>query len=120
MNQERRFDDLARTLANGQLSRGQILKLAGGALLGSVLGGFGLTVDIVDAEAKKKRRGKKKKRGKKKGRGSNTPPAVDSSDLPSAESIALARSLLAAGATDVPLSPAGYFSYHRALNGTFV
>src|SRR4051794_27208547 len=103
MNQERRFDDLARTLANGELSRGQILKLAGGALLGSVLGGFGLSLGIDEADAKKKRRGKKKKRR------SNIPPlAVDSSDLPTAESLEAARAQLEAGATDVTFSPGGY------------
>src|SRR4051794_28018958 len=63
MSQER-FDELVRALATNQVSRGQMLKLAGGAFLGSVLGGFGLATGIDEADAKKKkgRKNKKKKR----------------------------------------------------------
>jgi hypothetical protein len=53
MNEER-FDDLTKALA-APVSRGKMLKMVGGALLGSALGGWGLALRAEDAEAKKKR-----------------------------------------------------------------
>lgn len=55
MSQEH-FDDLTRALATGEFSRGRMLRLAGGALLGSVLGGWGMFLGANDAEAKRRRR----------------------------------------------------------------
>jgi hypothetical protein len=52
MNQER-FDELTKALA-APVSRGRMLKLVGGAILGSTLGGGGL-LGTKDAEAKKKK-----------------------------------------------------------------
>ena len=51
--EEYSFDDLARGLASGSLSRGRALKLAGAGILGAALGVFSLQ---NDAEAKKRRR----------------------------------------------------------------
>ena len=39
---ERSFDELARGLANGNISRGKALRLMGAALLGSALGSLGI------------------------------------------------------------------------------
>lgn len=98
MNHEERFDELTRKLAASTLSRGRMLRLLGGAVLGGALGGWGLTLGAGDAVAKKK---KKKK-------------------LPTVESLAAARAQIEAGATDVALSPGGYFRYRRAFIGNFV
>ncbi len=53
MPEEYSFDELARGLASGTLSRGRALKLVGAALLGSALGIFGLA---APAEAQRRRR----------------------------------------------------------------
>jgi hypothetical protein len=56
--EEHSFDDLAKEMVAGTISRGQALKLVGGA----VLGVFGLASLPRPAEAKKKKKKKKKKR----------------------------------------------------------
>src|SRR5215218_5130610 len=48
---ERSFDDLARGLANGSVSRGRALKLMGAALVGGTLGSLG-GVAAADEECK--------------------------------------------------------------------
>jgi hypothetical protein len=55
--EEHSFDALAKEMADGTISRGQALKLVGGA----VLGAFGLAALPGIAEAKKKKKKKKKK-----------------------------------------------------------
>src|SRR4051812_8574022 len=55
------FDQLARGLADGTISRGQSLKLIGAAIVGGFLGTFALP---AESEAKKKKKGKKKRKKK--------------------------------------------------------
>ncbi|MCA1837824.1 MAG: hypothetical protein LC674_03390, partial [Actinobacteria bacterium] len=76
---------------------------------------FVLPANLPSHTPSKKKKGRKKKR-----RRSNTPPAVASSDLPTAESLEAARVQLEAGATDVTLSPGGYFRYRRTLSGSSI
>lgn len=85
MSQEPRFDDLARAIATNQVSRSQMLKLAGGALLGSILGGFDVAVSAEEANAKKKRHGRNGKKRHGRNSKSNIYPgfcALDPSSLP--------------------------------------
>src|SRR3954451_16079977 len=56
------FDELARGLADGPLTRGRVLKLMGATLLGS-LGAFtGISTFADDAYAKKKKKGRQRRR----------------------------------------------------------
>jgi hypothetical protein len=56
---EESFDDIARGLGDGSLSRRRALALVGSSLLGGTLGSLAL---IDDADAKKKKKKKKKKK----------------------------------------------------------
>ena len=59
---ESSFDELARGVGDGSLSRRRALALVGSSLFGGTLGSLAL---LGDAEAKKKRKKKKKKKKKK-------------------------------------------------------
>jgi hypothetical protein len=52
VTEEHSFDELARGLATGAISRGQALKLVGGGILGAALGFVGLGFFDADAEAR--------------------------------------------------------------------
>jgi hypothetical protein len=64
ITQERSFDELARGLADGTLTRSRALKLMGAALLGG-LGAFA-GISAVANEAEARRKGKHKRRRHKK------------------------------------------------------
>jgi hypothetical protein len=51
MNEEQRFDELARTLAGGAISRGRVLRLLGGLLAATVLASWPGTAWATKARA---------------------------------------------------------------------
>ena len=66
MEEDYSFDDLARGLAEGTISRSRALKLVGTAILGGALGFLALP---DEAEARKRRRRRRRRRARGRGRG---------------------------------------------------